>query len=1394
GGSTRDTTNTRELPKLQGQLIIIGVGSGHISGMSDPRGGSDSDRDSITGWTLVDREESPEPHDPQQNEEGAGIAGAEAVEELEEEEGEQEEEEDESGCGMEEDEVEEELTEELVHMGQHVQEVKASSGSESSDIETLEAPGPEDFYQDHCLAYDSLHSSFSSYQCDNSLRGFAFVRDHSGDADVESLASTTDISVLDEDKEIKDVAAMTGLKDDETDLSLASSPSLPEDLPAIKPDKQYQHTPSADFNGRLNTIVMLTIATVLGLAIGHFLGWSSRSLWQDSLNSAQVRKLRELQDNLLTCINHGQESPFNPSMTSPIKPSILETTSPQHTSQSHFSNPTPTFKESFEPEPMIHMAADMRDVMGYESLVESIVPPLEDAGVVVGSHVQRLETNHYYKPNHYENNKQHRSDGADNEREMKNVIRNDDNIWRSIDFELHAIHDSKLDLDHLDSDPIFPKPNIEHKWLTEPVFEDNNNDINIKIKTASEITFDSEDLFISKVSKETKQPEVIKHLKNSPIVDFAPKTQLPKKLNPVSQSKSIPSVSDLIPDNIYEDDYILMPLETDEYINKYEELPVVSDEENIILSGNLDSEEYDFMAEMSQYVKIPCSGDWTDDDDDLSEVEVFPDDDLQDDSQWLDTTDISSFSCLQSTDNFITLSSEIEELTMDLSQDLGAEMPAFVDLANNQIIDSLAEENQELSAEMTRLQQLNIEPIKIQGKTAKESRILRERISRLITENEELRVAVSRMQFNKDPSGDKAAFGTLSKENHQKRVAVSKLTHLVPDVKSLKDSANMLQVENEELRLNVGKLRYEQPMPRELNALTRELDSLKQTVKEAEDSKKTPENLAQAKTYVSYMSEVMAALNTLNEFGEGSIVEQMDVAADFFEEIVPVGTKIAPAVKRKIEQARAKFGQLRTRLGNKWEQIKTLSKGENLKAVGTDTLGKMNRVVVNVVNKMKEIGHATLMKKGKAAADKTVSAMADGFTALDQQFDKTWKMLQAEIKEPVHFEKEMKEAHIKPIEIEEEEPVTTEVVEEGGEEVEVVSAGDLIRDEPIDSPAQSLELEKEMQLEKEEQEKELSIKIKKSKELKDQKRKEKEDKKLEKEKKKKEREADKQKKREERKERKGQEKKEKKDNKDKGKQYKKEKEERNRNTKENVKDKKKVQINNDDKPYYKGQYNKDEKKHRNVGDDNDDDDDDDKKKKRKHDDDSKNKRKRDDDDDDDDRRNKESKMKQRWSKPAKYNMRQETAASNSKFIKRKGKNDTHESHYREGRDDWESKRGKGREESRKREKRSEWQFDRARDRREQREQEKKAEWYFDRAQGRKENKYVRGSHVDGYGHNKYESRGTRRRYVRFSDDDDDGDDSDDEKNSKHFGGRHKKKGRREWVMPNFEYTGKAYYR
>lgn len=39
-----------------------------------------------------------------------------------------------------------------------------------------------------------------------------------------------------------------------------------------RPDTQYRHTPQRDLNSRLNIVVALTLACVLGLGLGHFLG------------------------------------------------------------------------------------------------------------------------------------------------------------------------------------------------------------------------------------------------------------------------------------------------------------------------------------------------------------------------------------------------------------------------------------------------------------------------------------------------------------------------------------------------------------------------------------------------------------------------------------------------------------------------------------------------------------------------------------------------------------------------------------------------------------------------------------------------------------------------------------------------------------------------------------------------------------------------------------------------------------------------------------------------------------------------------------------------------------------------------------------------------------------
>ncbi|KAK8727763.1 hypothetical protein OTU49_009447, partial [Cherax quadricarinatus] len=319
-------------------------------------------------------------------------------------------------------------------------------------------------------------------------------------------------------------------------------------------------------------------------------------------------------------------------------------------------------------------------------------------------------------------------------------------------------------------------------------------------------------------------------------------------------------------------------------------------------------------------------------------------------------------------------------------------------MSSAQVLDEINLENENLESEIIRLQRENIAPIKIRGKDGKYARNLREKINRLIIDNEELRAAVGKLQYADLPDGDATAFTSALEKNYNLRLAVGKLTHLGPDLSALRVSSNDLQTENEELKIKVGKLRYQQqPLPQELNAVARDVEKLRKTIEEASQKKKVPPNLNNAKTYVSYMSQILSAIHTLHEFGEGSLVEKVDVATDIFEDLAPGSIKLNSQLRQKLNVARARFSQIQASLSRKWEKLKELSQPDKMAAVGRDTLARMNRVIVNVVNKVKEIGRSNILRRGKTSIEKTLSTFTDQLTALGLQFDKTWKDLEGEV-------------------------------------------------------------------------------------------------------------------------------------------------------------------------------------------------------------------------------------------------------------------------------------------------------------------------------------------------------------------------------------------------------------
>ncbi|XP_072038123.1 LOW QUALITY PROTEIN: uncharacterized protein [Amphiura filiformis] len=83
-----------------------------------------------------------------------------------------------------------------------------------------------------------------------------------------------------------------------------------DDLPAnmmvgtTKPGpKQYKHKRAERLNTRLNYLVLLVLASVLALGIGHYVGSYQEKYYKHHVRQGQVKRLRELQDDLITCLD-----------------------------------------------------------------------------------------------------------------------------------------------------------------------------------------------------------------------------------------------------------------------------------------------------------------------------------------------------------------------------------------------------------------------------------------------------------------------------------------------------------------------------------------------------------------------------------------------------------------------------------------------------------------------------------------------------------------------------------------------------------------------------------------------------------------------------------------------------------------------------------------------------------------------------------------------------------------------------------------------------------------------------------------------------------------------------------------------------------------------------------
>lgn len=151
-------------------------------------------------------------------------------------------------------------------------------GSDASDIERISDDGMEVYNMEA-----SVLSQASSFSLVSVPAG--------AEADMESLASSSSISVI-QDDENGDLSAFGSSKDE-----------MPEDLDATRV-RTYTHTPNTKLNFALNLLLALSVTMVVGLGIGHFIGWSSRWMNQHNFQQAHIMKLKALQEELVNCLQN----------------------------------------------------------------------------------------------------------------------------------------------------------------------------------------------------------------------------------------------------------------------------------------------------------------------------------------------------------------------------------------------------------------------------------------------------------------------------------------------------------------------------------------------------------------------------------------------------------------------------------------------------------------------------------------------------------------------------------------------------------------------------------------------------------------------------------------------------------------------------------------------------------------------------------------------------------------------------------------------------------------------------------------------------------------------------------------------------------------------------------
>ncbi|XP_054156413.1 bromodomain and WD repeat-containing DDB_G0285837-like isoform X2 [Oppia nitens] len=97
------------------------------------------------------------------------------------------------------------------------------------------------------------------------------------------------------------------LNEDLSETSSLNYRELTTEVQLKRGTRAYVHTRNSGLNGKLNLVLILSLSAVIGLGIGHFIGWSNNRHHQHRhLSMGQVIKLKQLQDELVVCMDNQQ--------------------------------------------------------------------------------------------------------------------------------------------------------------------------------------------------------------------------------------------------------------------------------------------------------------------------------------------------------------------------------------------------------------------------------------------------------------------------------------------------------------------------------------------------------------------------------------------------------------------------------------------------------------------------------------------------------------------------------------------------------------------------------------------------------------------------------------------------------------------------------------------------------------------------------------------------------------------------------------------------------------------------------------------------------------------------------------------------------------------------------